>query len=131
MNHPDAFQGSASFRARNPHLYSAVIAEKPSTRSDESEAALQSQIAAYLRSLKHRCYFVWHRTDRPSTCAVGTPDFIGVFEGRAFVIEVKVGARKATQEQNAALLCAHLAGARSGVARSVAEFVEIMEGKNE
>jgi hypothetical protein len=100
----------------------------PSSISSKLESQLQQQIAERLASFGRNCYFVWHRTDRPSTCKVGTPDFVGFAFGRPFAIEVKVKGGKVSTEQHGHLFHAQLAGAKTCVVWSLPEAEEFIAG---
>ncbi len=110
-------------KMRGPAFEIATLPAKVAPR----EAVIQEQIANHLRSLGRECYFVWHRTDRPTTCAIGTPDFVGWLRGRPFAMEVKKPGGKQTREQAGALMQAQLAGAKSRVVHSLAEAVEFLK----
>lgn len=94
----------------------------------KSEAEIQQEIADWLRS--HRAFFVWHRTDKATTCAVGIPDFVGCSKAFGpFALEVKKPGGKETREQTGALLHARLEGMRAGVVHSLVEAVEFLNSK--
>lgn len=82
-------------------------------RKRTTEADVQKQIREYL-DLLPRCYYVWHRMDRATTCEVGTPDFVGVIRGVAFVLEVKKPGKKPKPNQTYHLRYAAIAGAKAG-----------------
>ena len=93
--------------------------------SEKSEAEIQNEIADWLRS--QRAFFVWHRMDAPTTCAVGTPDFVGCSKTFGpFALEVKRPGGKETREQAGALMHAQLEGMRAAVVHSLAEAVEFL-----
>lgn len=105
---------------------------KPSTQQSRQggskastlrESAIQEAIAAYLNGLGLGCYYVWHRTDKPTTCRVGTPDFTGWIYGKPFALEVKRPGKKETREQAGELLRGQLAGAVVAVVHSISEAV--------
>lgn len=97
-------------------------------RRNKSEADIQQEIAEWLRG--QRAFFVWHRMDAPTTCAAGTPDFVGCSKSFGpFALEVKRPGGKATPEQQAALHHARLEGMRAAVVYSLAEAVEFLKGK--
>jgi hypothetical protein len=114
--------GSESFRARNAHLYPP----HQSSRSEVREADLQAQIAARLQAIGPRCYYVWHRTDKPTTCAVGTPDFVGWYDEKPFAIEVKVRDGKLSAEQIDHQHWARCAGAVCWVVRSMGDLEDAL-----
>lgn len=92
----------------------------------KSEADIQQEIAGHLNSYGRDCYYVWHRTDRATTCAVGTPDFVGWLRGKPFAMEVKKPGGKPTVEQAGELLRCELSGGSSAVVHSLAEAVEFL-----
>jgi len=94
----------------------------------KSEAEIQQSIAAYLDSHGRECFYVWHRMDQPTTCRVGTPDFVGWIRGRPFALEVKRPGAKETREQAGELLRGQLAGARVAVVHSLAEAAKALAG---
>jgi hypothetical protein len=114
--------GSPSFRARNAHLFKPHQA----SRSEVREADLQAQIAARLQAIGPRCYYVWHRTDKPTTCAVGTPDFVGWYDAQPFAFEVKVRDAKLSAEQVNHQGWARCAGAVCWVVRSMGDLEDAL-----
>jgi hypothetical protein len=91
----------------------------------KTEADIQFEIAEWLRG--QRAFFVWHRTDKPSTAQVGTPDFVGCSKSFGpFALEVKKPGGKETREQAGALMHAQLEGMRSGVVHSLEEAVAFL-----
>jgi hypothetical protein len=114
-----------AFEARQ---FARGLARGPApSHADELEADLQNAIAGYLDGLGKCCYYVWHRTDKASTCKKGTGDFVGWIGGKPFVIEVKRPGRKAEPEQAGELLRATLAGAKVTVAYSLQDAVTFIE----
>lgn len=94
----------------------------------KSESDLQNEIADWLRA--QRIFFVWHRTDRATTCQVGTPDFVGCSKQFGpFALEVKKPGCKETREQAGQLMHANLEGMRAGIVHSLAEAVDFLAGK--
>lgn len=93
-----------------------------------SEAEIQQSIAAYLDGLGRECFYVWHRMDQPTTCRVGTPDFVGWIRGRPFALEVKRPGAKETREQAGELMRGQLAGAKVAVVHSLGEAVKVLVG---
>ena len=92
------------------------------------EAEIQREIAQHILTLGRGIYAVWHRMDMPTTCQVGTPDFVGFYQGRPFAIEVKTKTGKVSNEQRGQLHLSELAGAKTAVVRSRQEAVEFLEG---
>lgn len=116
----------AALRQKNPQS----TAQKRVQPSKQSEAEIQQAIADWLRGHGRDCWFVWHRTDRPTTCAVGVPDFVGWMRGVPFCLEVKKPGRKQTREQSGQLMHAQLAGGRSAVVHSVEEVIQFFNGQS-
>ena len=94
----------------------------------KSESEIQQSIAAYLDSHGRECFYVWHRMDQPTTCRVGTPDFVGWIRGKPFALEVKRPGAKETREQAGELLRGQLAGAKVAVVHSLGEAVKALVG---
>jgi len=92
------------------------------------ESDLQAQILAALDGLGADCWYVWHRTDKRTTCKRGTPDIVGAYKGRAFAVEVKRPGKGPTPVQAGELMLAKKAGAVVGVATSVKEAMAIVMG---
>ena len=101
-----------------------VLRPQPANASEDLERIIQGEIAAHLDSIQ--AYYVWHRTDRPSTCAVGVPDFVGCVRGVPFGLEVKRKGGKATVEQHGELLRIRMAGGKTAVVWSGPEAVEFI-----
>lgn len=114
-----------AYNARRGHK--AEPAKLPPSQLREAE--IQEQIAAYLRSFGRDCAFDVSRMDKPTTCQVGRPDFVGVLRGVGFAIEVKRPGCKETLEQAGQLMRWQLAGARVAVVHSLAEAVEFITGR--
>lgn len=71
-------------------------------KSDQKEVGtggIQDEIEQWLKSQSHRAWWSRSRTDKATTNRIGTPDFIGVFAGKAFALEVKRPGKKPTTEQ--------------------------------
>ena len=85
------------------------------------EAEIQDSIETLLKSFGRDCYYVRSRMDKPTTCKVGTPDFIGWLRGVPFQIEVKRPGGKATCEQRDELARGRSAGSASTIVYSLAE----------
>jgi len=89
------------------------------------EKVIQQQIARHLDSIGE-CYYVWHRTDRAHTCAVGTPDFVGAWRGVPFVMEVKRPGQTTTVEQEQHLTKAAYAGMKALVVYSLDDVKQFL-----
>lgn len=122
--------GMARFRSRLPQERllppecAPGTSAKPKRLKSPPERKIQEDIQAYLTSLGTACYWVWHRTDLPTTCRVGTPDFYGHvragFSGMPWAMEVKRTGCKPTPEQLGELRRIELAGGRTAVVHSLA-----------
>ena len=102
---------------------------QPTAPSKQSEAQIQEAITAYLRGFGRECAFDVNRMDRPTTCQVGRPDFIGGLCGVGFAMEVKRPGCKETMEQAGQLMRWQLCGFRVAVVHSLAEAQEFITGK--
>ena len=102
---------------------------QPTAPSKQSESEIQEAISAYLRGFGRDCQFVRSRMDKPTTYALGTPDFVGVLRGVPFALEVKRPGCKETREQAGQIMAWQLAGARVAVVRSLTEAQEFVAGK--
>jgi len=93
----------------------------------KDERTLQKQIAAFL-TLRD-VWFYQSRMDRPHTCRIGTPDFLFMWNGRAYAFEAKIGKAEPTEAQ----INCHCQMRRNGwlvfVVRSVEEAKELLDGK--
>ena len=116
-----------------PDEYAALLSRHASrnvtiaprvSKSAMREADIQDAIESLLKSFGRDCYYVRSRMDKPTTCKVGTPDFIGWIRGMPFQLEVKRPGAKETREQAGELMRGRLAGSTSAIVHSVAE-VEI------
>jgi len=88
---------------------------KVSRKNRPLEKVIQQEIARHLDSIGE-CYYVWHRTDMRTTCAIGTPDFVGAWRGVAFAIEAKRPGEKPSDEQCKHLAKAMIAGMKTCIA---------------
>lgn len=122
----DAFHARQAAAANRNRSRTPGLEPRKSPPSKLSEAEIQEQIAAYLRSFGHDCAFDVNRMDRPTTCQVGRPDFIGGLRGVGFAMEVKRSGCKETLEQAGQLLRWQLCGFRVAVVHSLAEAVEFI-----
>ena len=115
----------AASRTRNVSVWPAP----PTSKSSLRESEIQDQIANYLHRFGRDCAFDVQRMDRPTTGAVGRPDFLGCLRGVGFAMEVKRPGQKATLEQAGELLRWQLAGFECAVVHSLAEAVEFITTK--
>ena len=110
-----------------PEQYTALLARRAPaeasapSKSSVREAEIQDAIETLLKSFGRDCYYVRSRMDKPTTCKVGTPDFIGWLRGMPFQLEVKRPGGKETREQAGELMRGRLAGSTSAIVHSVAE----------
>jgi hypothetical protein len=96
------------------------------TRSDQKEVGrdgIQEQIESWLMTQSHRAWWDCKRTDRATTSRKGVPDFVGVFAGVAFGIEVKKPGGKPTIDQLGELTWMRKAGAKTAVVYSKEDAV--------
>ena len=99
---------------------------KFSSGPQKSEAEIQDEIEAFLKSLGRECYYVRARMDRPTTTACGTPDFLGWINGKPFALECKRPGQKPTPAQVGALTWVELAGAKTAVVDSKQEAIDAL-----
>jgi hypothetical protein len=111
-------------RTKMPRLFPTV------TRSEERESKLHEAVEGYLKSLGQRAYWIHARMDQASTIRNSAADYNGWIDGVPFAVELKVRGNKPTPEQQGELRWAANAGARTGVAYSLSEFVAIVTGCN-
>jgi hypothetical protein len=110
-----------------PEQYTALLAQRAPaeasapSKSSVRESDIQDAIESLLKSFGRDCYYVRARMDKPTTCKVGTPDFIGWLRGMPFQLEVKRPGAKETREQAGELMRGRLAGSTSAIVHSVAE----------
>lgn len=89
------------------------------------KGSLHEEIEAYCKS--KGWYYVHSRTDKASTCGVGTPDFVIVTERGTFWIEAKAKGKKATTEQLAAIVWINrIQPRRATVVWSMQEMVDFI-----
>lgn len=101
-----------------------------------TELDLQKQIKNKLRELGHFCYQVdsgkklTYKT-RGQGLEKGFPDLFGARkgDGKMFFIEVKIGKGKPSEDQIAFLNAAHENCVLNGVAWSLEQALEIVEGR--
>ena len=102
-------------------------------RTDQKEVGsggIQDEIEDWLKTQTHRAWWTRSRTDKATTNRIGTPDFVGVFAGFAFGMEVKRPGQKPTTEQLGELAWMRKAGAKTGVVHSKEEAIELLTGKS-
>ena len=107
---------------------------KPGSEGWGRESRIHERFIAALKTYGSRCYYVHSRTDKASTVAGGTPDFIGWLDGIPWAVEFKVPGRKASVKQSGELLRAELAGAHVAVCYSseqAFDFVNALTTKNQ
>jgi hypothetical protein len=117
---------SESTRRKNPHLYPAFPATViVSGGRVDRERDLHDDIETYCRM---RFYLVCHsRMDRPSTIAVGFPDFVIFMPGRnVCFLEAKKRGAKATTAQFAKLAHARKLGFVAEIVDNLADAIEAM-----
>ena len=99
---------------------------RPAVRAVEGQretgkGGIQDEIESYFKSLGSSIWYDVKRTDVRTTSRIGVPDFVGVYCGTAFGMEVKRPGNKPTTEQLGELKWMELAGAKTGVVHSIAE----------
>ena len=102
---------------------------KRGKKPDTKEAVIQQQIADYLTSLGPRCHFDRLRMDMPTTATVGRPDFLCVYQGIPFAIEVKRPGEKVTGAQRDQLGHWKASGSRVAVVHSLQEAIEFINSQ--
>ena len=95
------------------------------------ESALQKKVMEYLRKMRPtEPIFFWKASDK---FVAGIPDIMGVYNGKSWGIELKVGKNKPTALQEATIANLRNAGAKVAVCYSmeaVQEFIkELKEGE--
>jgi hypothetical protein len=116
----DIIGGSPEFLRLNPHLFSPSPAAGKST---ERERDLHDQILD--ACTQRRWYVVHSRMDRPTTTALGVPDFVIAMDGgRVLWVECKTRTGKLTSEQEAVKARLERLGHAYVVVRSLREFME-------
>lgn len=100
----------------------------PDAGPEVGSGGIQDQIEQFLKSHMPHCWWDCKRYDVRTTSRPGVPDFVGVFYGVAFAIEVKRKGKKPTPEQLGELMWFELAGGRKIVAYSKDEAVAFLEG---
>lgn len=119
--------------AKLTHIQKGIVRGKPKVFTvEQREAEIHREIMDYCNGLG----WVAHhsRMDRPSTCGVGSPDFVVALPaGRTLYVEVKTSTGKLSTEQAAWIRRLQNLGHKTGVVRSLREFVqmaqEVMDGK--
>ena len=89
------------------------------------EANFQSSVMAYLRKVRlSEPLYAWKASDK---FVAGIPDVMGVYGGRAFGIELKVGKNKPTVLQEATMSALRNAGAKVAVCYTMDEVKAFIE----
>jgi len=97
-------------------------------QKETGKRGIQSDIEEWLKTQSHRAWWDVKRTDQRTTSRIGVPDFIGVFAGVPFGLEVKAHGKKPTTEQLGELAWMRKAGAKTKVVYSKDEAVEFFLG---
>ncbi len=106
---------------------SAPPAENSSQR-EVGRGGIQDEIEDWLKTQSHRAWWDCKRSDRKTTSRTGVPDFVGVFSGWAFGMEVKRPGKKPTTDQLGELAWMRKAGARTAVVYSKQDAVDFLLG---
>lgn len=93
-------------------------AEAKSAQLEVGTGGIQDDIEQWLKTQSHRAWWSRSRTDKATTNRIGTPDFVGVFAGKAFALEVKRPGKKPTTEQLGELAWFRKAGGIAAVVYS-------------
>lgn len=120
------------FNAKNSRV--KIAASEPAKGSKQLEAGpggIQEEISDWLKSQCHQAWFDLKRYDMPTTSRKGIPDFVGVFAGVAFGVEVKRPGFKPTVEQLGELAWMRKAGAKTAVVFSKAEAIQFFQSIRE
>lgn len=103
-------------------------AMSPTDQKETGPGGIQDEIEEWLKSQCHRAWWDRKREDRPTTSRPGVPDFVGVFAGVSFGVEVKRQGKKPTIEQLGELAWMRKAGAKTAVVFSRDEAVKFFQG---
>lgn len=119
--------------AKLTHIQKGIVRGKPKVSSTEQrEAEIHREIIDYCNGLG---WVVHHsRMDRPSTCGVGSPDFVVALPAaKTLYVEVKSSTGKLSMEQVTWNHRLKKLGHHTAVVRSLRQFVEfaqeVMDGK--
>lgn len=113
-----------TYNARRDAVIAAVL--RPLLNDETPESEIQDQIEAECR--RRGWYVVRSRMDRPTTTALGTPDFIVAIDaGRTLWVEVKRQGQKLRPEQAGAQAWLHKLGHLAAVVHSLEEFMTWIE----
>ncbi len=112
--------------------HNARVAKRTTTPLTDAAhcAASERQLHDEIESeLKRRGWFYAHsRMDLPTTQALGIPDFqIAAPDGLTYWIEAKGPKTKVTPEQAGALHWLQRLGHKTGIVRSIEEFISIID----
>ncbi len=132
MNTKSQFQNSTSksFLALNAHLFGEVpdtrtVAAQPLGKTFEREKELHDAI---LSECRERGFITIHsRMDRPSTTAIGSPDFVVVTPGKVIFCECKSRSGKLTKEQQAMCAWFEKLGQKCHIIRTMEDFRELLK----
>lgn len=85
--------------AKRTEVAQQTRAEAKRGQMEVGSGGIQDEIEQWLKSQSHRAWWSRSRTDKATTNRIGTPDFVGVFAGKPFALEVKRPGKKPTTEQ--------------------------------
>ena len=91
------------------------------------ENIIQDEIEEWLRSAVPKAWWDRKRMDKATTSRRGVPDFVGVYYGKPFGLEVKRPGEKATTDQLGELKWMELAGAKTAIVYSKDEALRFFQ----
>ena len=110
----------------------SVAAPAPIVRNknqpEVGRGGIQEDIETWLKTQSHRAWWTTSRFDKATMGRCGIPDFIGVFSGVAFGLEVKKVGNKPSTDQLGELAWMRKAGAKTAVVYSKDEALEFFIG---
>lgn len=118
----------AKLNRSRSNLCENLSTAKASSQKEVGAGGIQEQIENWLKTQSHRAWWDCKRSDLKTTSRIGVPDFVGVFAGVSFGMEVKRPGRKPTPEQLGELAWMAKAGAKTKVVYSVDEAIYFLLG---
>ena len=115
--------------ANDARIHKPTVQENLTVEGVDREGDLHDAIEGWLKS--HGWYYVHSRMDRPTTTALGVPDFIAAAPcGLTFWIEAKRKGKKPTPEQLGVGMILEKLGHRYGLVHSMDEFLAVVDPAN-